>query len=132
MIVTYSEPTSLSDLYERLPKYGGILTTTDALDYQEIALARVENRMWVNDDGIGFVHIPKAQIEHGFLTARERSLLDEIAGDHVYGSGHFSLYDGGSSIDCDPAALKDVLRTLCHKFRVLLDTLEKYPERDHD
>lgn len=53
------------ELLDMLAKCGGKVVATASLNSAEIAAARVENRMYVREDGCGFVHMPlTAKMQH--------------------------------------------------------------------
>lgn len=52
---------SINNLLEKLIKYGGKIVCTSSLNVDEINQARASNRMFVDDDGFGYVWIPNLE-----------------------------------------------------------------------
>lgn len=50
---------SMKDLFDLLKQHGGKIVTSSDVNHLEIADARVDGRMWVDADGIGYVFMPK-------------------------------------------------------------------------
>lgn len=52
---------NVKELLNLLSTYGGEIVCTAALDTDNIKQAQASNRMYVDDDGIGFVWMPKLE-----------------------------------------------------------------------
>ena len=50
------------NLFELLIEHGGEIVSTNSLDPYNIDQARASNRMWVDDNGLGFVWMPPCQL----------------------------------------------------------------------
>lgn len=53
----------MKQLFELLVKDGGKIVSTNDCSPLQIALARSQGRMWVNEHSLGFIHIPKSQTD---------------------------------------------------------------------
>lgn len=49
---------TIDELLLNLAKYGGVVVSTAALTPLQISIAENENRLYVDSDGLGFVHMP--------------------------------------------------------------------------
>jgi hypothetical protein len=69
-----SAPADAQDLLNDLANVGGKIVRTASLDEVQIAVARIEKRMFVRTDGCGFVHMPPAR--NPLATALPFAILD--------------------------------------------------------
>lgn len=73
-------------LLEKLKQEKGRIVSTASLSEYEIALAGVQNRMWVDDEGFGFVWLPEdyVNVTKGFIHIEENYIgLFQKPGDRI-------------------------------------------------